>query len=53
MANPTDGRFAAIDIGTVTCRMLIADVVDGRVVPVAKRVRDRQPRRGASMRRAC
>lgn len=36
MANPTDGRFAAIDIGTVTCRMLIADVVDGCVVPVAK-----------------
>lgn len=35
------GRYAAIDIGTVTCRMLVADVVaqeDGpfRIVPVAK-----------------
>ena len=30
------GRFAAIDIGTVTCRMLIADVLGDRVVPVAK-----------------
>lgn len=29
-------RFAAIDIGTVTCRMLVADVVGGRVVPLAK-----------------
>ena len=30
-------RYAAIDIGTVTCRMLVADVKDGRVVPVARR----------------
>ena len=29
-------RIAAIDIGTVTCRMLVADVVDGRVVELAK-----------------
>lgn len=29
-------RFAAIDIGTVTCRMLVADVAGGRVVPLAK-----------------
>lgn len=29
-------RFAAIDIGTVTCRMLVADVVDGRLVELAK-----------------
>lgn len=29
-------RFAAIDIGTVTCRMLVADVCGGRVVPLAK-----------------
>ena len=29
-------RFAAIDIGTVTCRMLVADVVDGRVIELAK-----------------
>ena len=36
MTKLADGRFAAIDIGTVTCRMLIADVVCGRVVPVAK-----------------
>lgn len=31
-----DGRFAAIDIGTVTCRMLVADVRQGRVLPLAK-----------------
>lgn len=31
-----DGRYVAIDIGTVTCRMLIADVVDGRVRELAK-----------------
>ncbi|MDO4290300.1 MAG: Ppx/GppA family phosphatase [Eggerthellaceae bacterium] len=30
-------RYAAIDIGTVTCRMLVADVEGGRVVPVARR----------------
>lgn len=29
-------RFAAIDIGTVTCRMLVADVEDGRIVELAK-----------------
>lgn len=29
-------RFAAIDIGTVTCRMLVADVDCGRVVELAK-----------------
>ena len=29
-------RFAAIDIGTVTCRMLVAEVVDGRLVELAK-----------------
>ena len=29
-------RFAAIDIGTVTCRMLVADVADGRVAELAK-----------------
>lgn len=29
-------RRAAIDIGTVTCRMLVADVVDGRVEELAK-----------------
>ncbi len=29
-------RFAAIDIGTVTCRMLVADVVGGRVTELAK-----------------
>ncbi len=29
-------RFAAIDIGTVTCRMLVADVEDGRLVERAK-----------------
>ena len=34
-----DGRFGAIDIGTVTTRMLIADVIDGRIVDV-----DRQHR---------
>lgn len=34
--NADAGRFAAIDIGTVTCRMLIADVLGDRVVPVAK-----------------
>lgn len=34
--NADAGRFVAIDIGTVTCRMLIADVLGDRVVPVAK-----------------
>lgn len=29
-------RFAAIDLGTVTCRMLVADVRDGRIFPAAK-----------------
>lgn len=36
MAGKNARRFAAIDIGTVTSRMLVADVVGGRVVPVAK-----------------
>lgn len=31
-----DGRYAAIDIGTVTCRMLVADVREGRVFELAK-----------------
>ena len=31
-----DGRFAALDIGTVTCRLLVADVEGGRVSEVAK-----------------
>ena len=34
-----DGRYGAIDIGTVTTRMLVADVVDGVIVDV-----DRQHR---------
>lgn len=29
-------RLAAIDIGTVTCRMLLADVRAGRVIPLAR-----------------
>lgn len=36
MADQVLQRFAAIDIGTVTCRMLVADVISGRVVPVAR-----------------
>lgn len=32
-------RHAVIDIGTVTCRMLVGDVVDGRVVCVAREYR--------------
>lgn len=31
-----DGRFAALDIGTVTCRLLVADVENGQVREVAK-----------------
>ena len=31
-----NGRFAALDIGTVTCRLLVADVDAGRVREVAK-----------------
>lgn len=31
-----DGRFAALDIGTVTCRLLVADVEGGQVSEVAK-----------------
>lgn len=31
-----DGRYAALDIGTVTCRLLVADVEDGRIVDLAK-----------------
>lgn len=34
-----DGRFAALDIGTVTCRMLVADVKDGAVTEVDKEYR--------------
>ena len=26
-----NGRFAALDIGTVTCRLLVADVDAGRI----------------------
>ena len=31
-----NGRFAALDIGTVTCRLLVADVDAGRIREVAK-----------------
>ena len=31
-----NGRYAALDIGTVTCRLLVADVEDGRLTEVAK-----------------
>lgn len=31
-------RFAAIDIGTVTCRLLVADVVDGDLREILRRV---------------
>lgn len=31
-----DGRYAALDIGTVTCRLLVADVKDGRIFDVDK-----------------
>ena len=31
-------RFAAIDLGTVTCRLLVADVVDGSLVEQLRRV---------------
>ena len=31
-----DGRYAALDIGTVTCRLLVADVEGGRISDVAK-----------------
>lgn len=34
-----DGRYAAIDIGTVTCRLMVADVRSGAVRPVAKEYR--------------
>lgn len=33
------GRFAALDIGTVTCRMLVADVDDGALTEVDKEYR--------------
>lgn len=29
-----DGRYAALDIGTVTCRLLVADVREGRIFDV-------------------
>ena len=31
-----NGRYGALDIGTVTCRLLVADVEDGAVREVAK-----------------
>lgn len=31
-----NGRYGALDIGTVTCRLLVADVEDGRLTEVAK-----------------
>lgn len=34
-----NGRYAALDIGTVTCRMLVADVDDGAVVERDKEYR--------------
>lgn len=34
-----DGRYAAIDIGTVTCRMLVADVRGGKLHELAKEYR--------------
>lgn len=38
MTDLKPGRYAAIDIGTVTCRLLIADVSEsGAITPVAKR----------------
>lgn len=35
-AGVSEVRLAAIDIGTVTCRLLVADVCQGQVVPVAR-----------------
>ncbi len=35
-AGVSEVRLAAIDIGTVTCRLLVADVRQGQVVPVAR-----------------
>lgn len=32
----SEARLAAIDIGTVTCRLLVADVCEGQVKPVAR-----------------
>lgn len=34
-----DGRYAAIDIGTVTCRMMVADVRAGKLQVLAKEYR--------------
>lgn len=31
-------RFAALDIGTVTCRLLVADVIEGQLVELDRRV---------------
>lgn len=31
-----DGRYGALDIGTVTCRLLVTDVEDGRIIDVDK-----------------
>lgn len=31
-----DGRYGALDIGTVTCRLLVADAEDGRIIDVDK-----------------
>ncbi len=36
MSNVTYGRYAAIDIGTVTCRLLIADVTEDGLKTVSK-----------------
>lgn len=35
----TEGRLGALDLGTNSTRLLVADVVDGRVVPVDRRMR--------------
>lgn len=32
-------RFAAIDIGTVTCRLLVADVIDGSLFELKRAMR--------------
>ena len=32
-----DGRRAAIDLGTVTCRLLVADIEDGRITELLRR----------------
>lgn len=37
--NLRDGRYAAIDIGTVTCRLMVADVINGRICVLDKEYR--------------